>query len=199
MSKKELILVRRLRKLTILTSAYSVFLGVFMIYLVATPVYLVEGVVRGYVALTRYELLFYDTPLRCDTFTSVSLLTIPILILSVFLIFTGALTLYLFFNNRDFHTGIRLMLGGALSSQAFLGYIFALVKVVSTAIASLNINLNQVTSAGILYLGISRVSLTYPAGYLLSPLTLLPAILTYVFLASATYLHETLIEELKTS
>ncbi len=197
LSREELILVKRLRKLVTLTSTYSIFLGIYVIYLVATPAYYVDGVIKGYVALTYHKLLFYDTPVRYDTFFCLSFLSLSILILGTYLVLAGALTHYLFFSGRDFSTGVKWLFGGALSSLASLGLALALISKLTTTTALLNLNLNQVTSAGILYLGASSVFPTYPTWYLLSPLVLIPAILTYVILATVTYLHEALVEELR--
>lgn len=196
MSREELILIKRLRKLVIITSTYSIFLGVFIVYLNVIPVYVIEGVIKGYITLTRYELTYYDTPVRLDVLFSVNFLTISMFILSTYLILTGILTLYLFFSAKDFNTGIRLLFSGALSLIAYSGLFIALTnKVLPTAAAQLNLNFNQVTSAGTLYLGESRVYETYLASYLLSPLTVFIVIQTYVFLATATYTHMVLIDE----
>lgn len=196
MSREELILVKRLRKLVILTSIYSVFLGLFIIYLAITPLYVVEGVVEGYIALTRYELTFYGTPVRCDALLSVSYLSISLLILSVYLVFAGVLTLYLFFRRKDLIVGVRWLFGGALSALASSGLVIALInRVVSTIVTQLKLDLNHVTSAGILYLGTSSISTTYPAGYLSSPLVVLIVTLVYVVLAAITYLQMMIIEE----
>lgn len=198
MSREELILVKRLRKLVVLASAYSVFLGLFTIYLAITPVYVVEGVIEGYVALTHHELMFYGTPVRCDSLFSVSFSSLPVLMLSTYLIFAGALTLYLFFSGRNFNVGVRWLFSGALSILAFSGLFLALIiKVLSAVVTQLSINLNQVTSAGVLYLGASKVSAVYPAGYLLSPLTVLVMTQTYVILAVATYIHMIVVDENK--
>jgi hypothetical protein len=197
LSREELILVKRLRKLITLTPTYSIFLGIYLIYLVATPVYVVDGVVKGYVAMTHHELLFYGASVRYDTFLSLSFLSLSILVLGMYLVFAGASTHYLFFSGRDFSTGVKWLFGGALSTLASLGLTSALISKLAATTALLSMNLNQVTSAGILYLGTSRVFPIYPACYLLSPLVLIPATLTYVILATATYLHEVMVEELR--
>lgn len=200
MSKEELILVKRLRKLVVLASAYSVFLGFLTIYLAVTPLYMVDGVIKGYVALTHHELVFYDTPIRCDALFSTSLLFLPVLILSTYIMFAGMLTLYLFLSGRNFDVGVRWLFSGALSLIAFSGLVLALInRVLSTIATQLNLNLNQVSSAGILYLGTSRISVVYPTGYLLSPLTIFAVIQAYVALITATYLHMVLINEFRLS
>jgi len=192
LSREELTLVKRLRKLIKLTSAYSTFLGIFMIYLALTPAYVVDGVIRGYVALTHHELFFYGTPVRHDTLLSASLLFMPILMLSTYLILAGTATQYLLFKGKDFSVGAKWLLGGALSALTSLGLIYAIIsKVISVATTSLNLNLNHVTSAGTLYLGSSRVSLVYPTGHLLSPPIVFSVILVYIILAVITYLHLT--------
>lgn len=196
LNKEELILVKRLRKLVVVSSAYSIFLGFFIIYLATTPVYVVEGVIRGYVTLTHHELTFYGTPVRCDALFSASFLSISLLILSTYLMFAGALTLYLFFSGRNFNVGVRWLFSGALSSLAFSGLALALINRVISAIASqLSLNLNQVTSAGVLYLGSSKIYVVHPAGYLLSPLIIFAVTQAYVVLATATYLHMMMIDE----
>lgn len=190
MSREESILVKRLRKLVVTSSVYSIFLGLFKIYLATTPIYIVEGVIKGYIALTHHELTFYDTPAVYDSLFSVNLLSLSILILSSYLILVGSLTLYLLLSGRNFNVGVRWLFGGALSSLAFSGLTLALTNRVMPAIASqLSINLNQVTSAGILYLGSSRIYVVYPAGYLLSPLIIFVVTQAYVVLVTITYLH----------
>ncbi len=191
-------LVKRLRKLIKLTSTYSTFLGIFMIYLALTPAYVVDGVIRGYVALTHYELLFYGTPVRHDMLLSAGLLFTPLLILSTYLILAGTATQYLLFKGKDFSVGAKWLFGGALSALTSLGLIYAINnKVISVVTTSLNLNLNHATSAGVLYLGSSRVSLAYPTGHLLSPPIMFSAILVYIILAVITYLHVILVEELR--
>ncbi len=198
MSKEELTLVKRLRKLVKLVSAYSVFLGIFMIYLAVTPAYVVDGVIKGYVALTHSEIFFYGTPVRLDTLSSASLFFIPVLILSTYLILAGIATLYLFFRGKDVSIGIKWLFGGALSTLTSSGLVYAVInKVIMITAASLNLSLDHVTSAGTLYLGSSRVSPAYPTGYLISPPVIFLVTLTYVILAVVTYLHMALIEELK--
>ncbi|MEO3994039.1 MAG: hypothetical protein QN229_07035 [Desulfurococcaceae archaeon TW002] len=196
MSKEELILVKRLRKLIIPTSIYSVFLGLFIIYLTITPLYVVEGVIEGYIALTRYELTFYGTPVRLDALLSVSYLSISLLILSAYLVVVGSLTLYLFFRGKNINMSVRWLFGGGLSTLASSGLVLALInRVVSTIATQLKLNLNHATSAGILYLGTSSIYTTYPAEYLLSPLVVLIVTQVYVVLATITYLHMMMIEE----
>ncbi len=198
MSREELILVRRLRKLVVLTSAYSVFLGLFMIYLVVTPLYVVEGVIKGYIALIHHELTLYGTPVVLDALSGVSFLSISLLILSIYLILTGILTLYLFFSGRDFSVGVRWLFGGGLSALTFSGLFLALVsRVLSRILSQLSLSFDQVTSAGTLYLGSSKISETYPAGYFLSPLVVLIVILVYVFFAAVTYLYVMMLSEYK--
>lgn len=190
-----MILVKRLRKLVVLTSAFSVLLGIFMTYLVATPIYLVDGVVEGYVALTHHELIFYGTPVTYDALSSTGFLSLSILMLNVYLVFAGVSTLYLFFSGKNFNVGVKWLFGGALTLLAFSGLLIALIRLVSTIAAQLNIDLSQVTSAGTLYLGASKVFTAYPTGYLLSPLTVFIVTQAYVVLATATYLHMALIDE----
>lgn len=196
MNREELILVKRLRKLVVASSIYSIFLGFFIAYLTTTPVYVIEGVIKGYVTLTRHELTFYNTPVRCDALFSANFLSLSLLIPSTYLIFTGALTLYLFFSGRSFNVGVRWLFSGALSSLAFLGLALALInRVIPAIVSQLSLNLNQVTSAGVLYLGSSKIHVVHPAGYLLSPLIIFAVIQAYVVLATATYLHMVMIDE----
>jgi len=195
LSREELILVRRLRKLVVLASAYSTFLGAYITYLITAPIYLVDGVIKGYVALTHHELVFYGTPVRHDALVSASFLSLSILALNTYLVFAGVLTLYLFFSGKNFNVGVKWLFGGALTLLAFSGLLLAIIRIVSAAATQLSLNLNQVTSAGALYLGTSNVYTVYPTGYLLSPLMILVVTQAYVVLVTATYLHMALIDE----
>ncbi|MEM2020888.1 MAG: hypothetical protein QXP80_01510, partial [Zestosphaera sp.] len=178
-----------LRILTIVSTTLTVTYGIYLLVVITQPLYVVVGVIEGYVALSHYDLKYYGRQLLIDSLHNVSTLTIPLYCLSIYLLTSGLLTVYRYVRHRDLTLSVRLMFGGGLSTATLSGYLAGLIyRVVMVELPRLEVSLNTVSSAGRVYLGSSAVQAVQPMNLLTSTITITLLTVVYIIVSGLTYI-----------
>ncbi len=176
----------RYKKVHYVTGLLTLFYGVYMVLALVLPLYRVYGVLDGLVAFSYYRVTYYGAPVTVDELDRTSYMAAPLVLFTVYMVFSGANLLLALLEGEDYTVQLRLCftggLVGAVSSAVFLGlYSYFFTRAVST----LSFSLDHVTSAGRLILGSSNVQQFPYTGLLLNPLV-------HLVLALATLLSSTL-------
>ncbi len=185
-----------LKVLTFASTTLTVTYSIYLLIVVTQPLYVVVGVIEGYVALSHYSLTYYGRQLQVDSLHNVSTLTIPLYCLSIYLLTSGLLTVYCSVRRRDLTLPVKLMFGGGLSTATLSGNLVGLIhRVVLIELPRLGVSLNIVSSAGRVYLGSSAVQAIRPMNLLTSPLTIALLTVVYVMVSGLTYICRVRLKE----
>ncbi|MCI4462495.1 MAG: hypothetical protein JHC12_06065 [Thermogladius sp.] len=167
--------------------------GLLLILTLTLPLYYVTGVLEGIVAFSYYRITYYGSLIAVDELDRSSYMAIPLIISAIYMAVSSVNLLTALIEREDYYTPLRLCFTGGLvavvASSVFMGvysYYF------ERAVSSLEVNLNQATSAGILILGGSKLNPLPYTMLLLNPMVhlatgLIPLLSTTV----ALYLHHT--------
>lgn len=159
--------------LHLLAGAFSIIVGLFNLIILLSPIYRLEGVVEGFVALAWYRLNYYGQPLSISSLDSVNFLTIPFLTVSFYLMFAGVYHIFVLLRSGNLISSCELLLGGGLSVLAMVSLPLALFNVVSHEVGMLKVNFNGYTSAGYVHLGESKLYTEFIARFFSLPLIIL--------------------------
>ncbi len=182
-------LTLKVKAFYILTCALTFFLGLAIIVSMIIPIYFFYGVVEGEVALSWYVLSYYGKVVRIDSLDVVVILTMPLFMLSTFLILSSiyALITYLLKKFNSLPIAVELLLGGGLTSVAMSTLLLSLVRVLTIEVSGLRIDNVFYTSAGLVNFGRTYYSVSNLASTLLNPLTVMLLNTLNTLLAGATY------------
>jgi uncharacterized membrane protein len=184
----KLALDKRSSTIGLISGLASLFYGLYLLLVLFLPIYTVDGIITGYVCLLHYDLNYYRKPIRLDSLSAVSLLSIPLLAYSLFSILVGLLFLYDYLKKNDVCISVRRIFGNALAGTAMSGLLYGLLNVVlPVEVGQLNINLNTVTSAGYVYLGSSSVRISPLSSIFTSNLVFLGFAAFFLFVSSLAY------------
>jgi len=167
--------------------------GLLLILTLTLPLYYVTGVLEGLVAFSYYRVTYYGTLISVDELDRSSYMAIPLIISAVYMAVSGVNLLTTLMEKEEYYTPLRLCFTGGLvavvASSVFMGvYTYYFEK----AVSSLEVNLNQATSAGILILGGSKLNPLPYTWLLLNPmLQLATGLIVLLSSAVALYLHHT--------
>ncbi|MGC8577961.1 MAG: hypothetical protein ACP5M7_08245 [Thermoproteota archaeon] len=182
--------------LGLISGLASLFYGLYLLFVLFLPIYTVDGIITGYVGLLHYNLNYYGKPLRLDSFSAVSLFSIPLLAYSFFSMSVGLLAVYNYLKKKDMCASVRRVFGSSLAGTAMSGLLFGLLNnVLPVGVGQLNINLNTVTSAGYVYLGSATVRMLPLSSIVASNLVILGFTLLFLFISSLAYI--VFVEKLK--
>jgi len=145
------------KTLHLFTGVFSIVVGLFNLVILLLPIYRLEGVVDGVIAFTWYRLNYYGQPFSVPSFDSVSILTLPFLMISFYLIFVGFYHVFVLLRGKSLLLSCELLLGGGLSVLSMISLPLALFNVISHEVGTLEVNFNGYTSAGYVHLGESEL------------------------------------------
>ncbi|PUA33680.1 MAG: hypothetical protein B7O98_04510 [Zestosphaera tikiterensis] len=182
-------LTSKVKMLYVLACVSATFLGLTLITSVVTPIYRFHGVVEGEVALSWYLLSYYDEVVRVASLDAVRVLTIPLFILSTFLIASSAYALltYVFKKFNSLLSAAELLLGGGLASITMSTLLLSIVRILTTEVSGLSVDNVFYTSAGLVNFGRTYYYVNSLTSTLLNPLTVMALNTINALLAGATY------------
>lgn len=169
-------------KLNKLLSLLTILIGIYNIIVIMTPVYQVNGVIEGFIALSWYKLIIMNKDVNLNFLNSINFLSIPILILSIFLISFGILSFIIKNPNQT----REILLSCALSNLAMSPFIFSLGRILESSIDQLNRNFSMVTSAGNLIIGSSHVINIFDSLYIYFS----PIVISLLYLIIILFIYE---------
>jgi len=167
--------------------------GLLLILTLTLPLYYVTGVLEGIVAFSYYRVTYYGSLIAVDELDRSSYIAIALIISAIYMAVSSVNLLTALIEREDYYTPLRLCFTGGLvalvSSSVFMGvYTYYFER----AVSSLEVNLNQATSAGILIIGGSKFNPLPYTWLLLNPmLQLATGLIALLSSAVALYLHHT--------
>jgi len=179
--KIELPLEKKFRIWLLVGSFAAVLTGILFTILLTFPLVVFKGdFLNGNVAITWYSLKNYGEPVYHPGLSSISLLSIPTLIASVFNIIAGLIMISRILRSKTIsHILVEMLIGALTINIIFTGAIFVLRLDIVRIVSVLPTNVGGLNSAGLLVAQGSVKSETFVSVFIgqLYPLALLSSLL----------------------
>jgi len=178
------------RILYMATAVVLAIFGIFLLYFLSIPLYLFRGVVDGYIALSSYSLRYYGERIYLSSLDSVRILSLPLYILSIFMILTAIYSSIALVLKKDRHiyTASEIMLGVSLASIAMTPIVIGILGIIDSEVRGLRITNVFYTSAGLVNFGSTEMKVNSSVLSYTTPLHIIIYASIIVMLSIATYI-----------
>uniref|UniRef100_A0A7C2FDJ7 Uncharacterized protein n=1 Tax=Thermosphaera aggregans TaxID=54254 RepID=A0A7C2FDJ7_9CREN len=157
-----------------ITGCFTIFYSLTILLLLIIPLYIVDGVVKGFIAFSFYQLKMGDTRIRMPELEKAISLSAPIILNSLSLLVLGLNSVTYWVYRRHNPLLARLMFPASLASifSTIFSYMTHTVYI-GRVVESLAGEYVETNSAGILILGSVTIEASPLVSIMLSPLPLL--------------------------
>lgn len=157
-----------------ITGCFTIFYSLTILLLLIIPLYIVDGVVKGFIAFSFYQLKMGDTRIRMPELEKAISLSAPIILNSLSLLVLGLNSVTYWVYRRHNPLLARLMFPASLASifSTIFSYMTHTVYI-GRVVESLVGEYVETNSAGILILGSVTIEASPLVSIMLSPLPLL--------------------------
>ena len=153
---------RKNRFIWLITLLTAVLYGLYLVYIVINPIYVLRGVINGKIAIAWYELEMNGEKLDLPTLDTVRILGFPLYTLGFFSITVGIVGIYVVLRKPSFTQVIMEMnLATSLGGLIYSALAVQLGRLVNLEASHLKIDLAYVNNAGLVNFGRTHVYKLY--------------------------------------
>ena len=175
------------RYFVISTSLIGFITGLTSFLTTILPMYNISGVVKGVVSLNWYYIVAFGKTASFSILDTISFLTIIVNIANFFVISSSITSITFTIRMRENPFIYELLFGSSLVHIMYSGLLLGLFRVLSREVVALNTVYREITNAGILFAGQSRVSETIFSKIFFTVIPL-PLILGFTYLVFSSIL-----------